>query len=243
MNLEDFCQRFETVLKGNPPQAEFLKAGRELLQELLRDPRWFGDFLGRLIHDRKFYNQQEPTFYPNEITLHRCSAPYFSVLAYIWEPHSSSSIHDHGSWGLVGALIEKVKETQYRRLDNGEVDGYAELQEVSSRIIEPGETTFVLPLDKGIHQMESREQLAVSLNVYGKSIRPGYIQFFYPSQKKVERVYPPKLFKKILAIRALGSISASWAGDILNASLAAHEADFLQKELRAAFGQRQKDSP
>ena len=238
MNLEEFCRRFSTLLKENSPQPEFFSAGQELLREVLHDPRWFGDFLGRLIHDRKFYNQQEATFYPNEITLHRSSGPYFSVLAYIWEPHSSSAVHDHGSWGLVGSLIHRVQETKYRRLDDGQIEGYAELQEVSSRVIEPGETTFVLPLDKGIHEMKSLDQRVVSLNVYGKSVRLGYLQFFYPSQKKVERVYPPKLFKKVLAIRVLGSISQPWAEEILKASLSPHEPDFLQKEFQAALAKR-----
>jgi len=231
MNLETFCLRFQAFLEEKPDMSRVLDVGLKLLGELLSDPAWFQDFLGKLIMDPGFLNRQPTSVYRNEITLHRSAGQSFSVLAYIWEPHRPSPIHDHGSWGLIGPLIEPVQEKKYRRLDDGRVEGYAELEKTSSNVIEPGGTSHVLPLDEGIHQMGAAgERIAVSVGVYGKAIRQGYSQFFDPAGKTVVRAYPPKLFKKVLAIRALGSIAEPWAEDILKVARSSPIPDYLAQE-------------
>lgn len=235
MNLETFCLRFQAFLEEKPDPSQVLNVGLKLLGELLSDPRWFQGFFEKLIMDPGFLNRQPTSVYRNEITLHRSAGQSFSVLAYIWEPHRPSPIHDHGSWGLIGSLMEPVREKKYRRLDDGRVEGYAELERTSSEVIEPGRTSHVLPLDEGIHQMgAAAERLAVSVGVYGKSIRQGYSQFFDPAGKTVVRAYPPKLFKKVLAIRALGSIAKPWAEDILKAATSLPVPDYLAPEYQAA---------
>ncbi len=232
MNLEQFCHRFQAFLKKNPEKHRLLEEGQKIMQELLHDGRWFGEVLRKLILDRKFYHQQEASIYPNEITVYRSSDPYFSILAYLWEPDTTSNIHDHGSWGIVGSMFHPFKETKYRRLDDGRKEGYAELEPISSAVIEPGNTTSVLPLDEGIHLMRAAtREMTVSLSVYGKTIRPGYIQFFNPDQKRATRIYPPLLFKKVLAIRLLSSVSDPWAQEIWESAMTSSEPDYLRKEL------------
>ena len=235
MNLETFCLRFQAFLEEKPGTSRVMEVGLKLLGELLSDPGWFQEFFEKFLMDPGFLNRQPTSVYRNEITLHRGPGQSFSVLAYIWEPNRPSPIHDHGSWGLIGSLIEPVREKKYRRLDDGRVEGYAKLEEISSKVIEPGGTSHVLPLDEGIHQMGAAgDRMAVSVGVYGKSIRQGYSQFFDPSGKTVVRAYPPKLFKKVLAIRALGSIAEPWAEDILKAATSLPVPDYLAPEYRAA---------
>jgi len=235
MNLETFCLRFQAFLAEKPDIPQVLDVGLKLFGELLSDPRWFQEFFKKLLSDPGFLNLQPTSVYRNEITLHRSPGQSFSVLAYIWEPHRPSPIHDHGSWGMIGSLIRPVREIKYRRLDGGRVEGYAELERTSSRVIEPGGTSHVLPLDEGIHQMGTAgDQLAVSVGVYGKSIRQGYSQFFDPSGKTVVRAYHPKLFKKVLAIRALGSIGEPWAEDILEAARSSPVPGYLAQEYQTA---------
>jgi predicted metal-dependent enzyme (double-stranded beta helix superfamily) len=235
MNLETFCLRFQAFLEEKPGTSRVMELGLKLLGELLSDPRWFQEFFEKLLMDPGFLNRQPTSVYRNEITLHRSPGQSFSVLAYIWEPNRPSPIHDHGSWGLIGSLIESVREKKYRRLDDGRVEGYAELEKTSSTVIEPGGTSHVLPLDEGIHQMGAAgDRTAVSVGVYGKSIRQGYSQFFDPAGKTVVRAYPPKLFKKVLAIRALGSIAEPWAEDILKATTSLPVPDYLAPEYQSA---------
>ena len=164
MNLEKFCLRFQALLEEKPGTSQLMDVGLKLLGELLSDPGWFQEIFKKLLMDPGFLNRQPTSVYRNEITLHRSPAQSFSVLAYIWEPDRPSPIHDHGSWGMIGPLIHQVREIKYRRLDDGRVEGYAELERTSSRVIEPGGTSHVLPLDEGIHQMGAAgKQMAISV--------------------------------------------------------------------------------
>lgn len=230
MRLEEFCARFHAFLEQTPETPQIFKTGQQLVGELLSDARWFGEILHKLISDSAFSERQAPSVFANEITLYRSPDRLFSVLAYLWEPHSLCEIHDHSSWGIIGSLFHPLREVRYRRLDDGRLEGYAELEEIASRVIEPGEMVRVLPLDKGIHQTGSAtDQFSISLGIYGRSIRKGYFQLFNPCEKKVVRAYPPKLFKQILAVRALKSAPDLWAAE-LSAASSASLPEYLAKE-------------
>jgi 3-mercaptopropionate dioxygenase len=230
MNLEEFCGRFNAFLKEQPGEDEFFRTGRQLVKELLRDGHWFGEILRKMISDSTYLENQPPSIFPNEIMLYRSPERLFSVLAYIWEPNTLCEIHDHSSWGLIGALHNLMKEVRYRRLDGGKAEGFAELKEMSSRIVKPGEVSLVFPLERGIHQTGSgADKYAVSLGVYGKSIRKGYILLYNPATRKAVRACPPKIFKQLLAVRALKSASNLW-GDELAKSKSASLPEYLADE-------------
>ncbi len=163
--------------------------------------------------------RQRNGIWKNEITLYRRPGGSFSVLAYIWEAGVHDAIHDHGSWGIIGTLWGQFRERKYRRIDDGLDEAYAELFEISSDILGPGAVTSVLPLDEGIHRIENPEGLpAVSINVYGKSGRKGYVLFFDPERKRTRRVYTPANYRKVIAVRALSSLYGSRAGEFLAAA-------------------------
>jgi len=236
MNLEEFCPRLSALQQEKKELSQFIPEGRALLGELLQDSTWFRSYLEKLILDPDFLKAQEPSIYPNEVTLYRSPDRAFSIQAYFWEPRTTSAVHDHGSWGIVGAMICPVRERKYRRLDDGETAGRAELEETSRSWIKPGETTFVLPLNEGIHLMEAPEERgSVSLSVYGRSVRYGYIQFFDLNRKTVRRVYPPRLLKKVLAIRTLGYLAESWGEEILKASASSPRPEYLEREIEQAL--------
>ena len=231
MDLKEFAASFKDLVHQNRDAAELIVRGRELLGELLSDRLWYRQFLERLVRDREFLNGQVNSIWPNEVALWRDPDREFSVLAYIWEPHAVDAVHDHGSWGVIGGLVHGFTERKYRRLDGGHTPGHAEVQEVSCRVIGPGETSYVLPLDEGIHRTENGgDSHSISINVYGKPVRRGYIQFFDVENKTVKRVFPPKTNKQILAIRFLGTVGGSWAEDILNAALRDPLPDLVKTE-------------
>jgi len=231
--LEKFCHNFHLLLEKKPERSELFTSGHQLLQELLSEAKWFGKVLCRLVSDPAFLEMQTPSVFSNEVTLYRSPDKTFAVLGYIWEPNSLGAIHDHSSWGLIGSLFHPMLEVKYRRLDEGKVEGYAELQKVSSGVLKAGEVQPILPLDAGIHQTGTAgNQWTFSLGIYGKSIRPGYIQFFHPWEKRVIRAYPPKVFKKVLALRALASSPEIWKGDISENSLLQSLPDYLAGEFQ-----------
>ena len=230
-NLEQFCESFNDLLKGKPDMSTIIRTGRTLVSELMNEKEWFGDILERLLFDKEFSDSQKPGIWPNEITLHRSSDRSLLVLCYIWDPGLSDAIHDHGSWGIIGSFVQPIGERKYMRLDDGKKEGYVELEEVSFIVLNPGETTYVLPLNKGIHKMENfGSDMAITINVYGPNVRKGYVQFFYPERNSVNRVYPPKTLREALAVRALGSLAAPWSEELLRRVLTSGLPDYIKKE-------------
>lgn len=239
--LDQFCISLSNLLKGRPDMSTLISTGRSLVGELMNQKDWFGDILRRILFDKEFSESQKPSIWPNEITLHRSPDRSFLVLCYIWDQGLRDTVHDHGSWGIIGSFVQSIGERKYMRLDDGKREGYAELEEVSSTVLNPGETTYVLPLNKGIHRMENLgNDTAITINVYGPNIRKGYVQFFYPKMYLVNRVYPPKTLREALAVRALESLAAPWSEELLKRVLASGLPDYIKKEGEISLAKMKK---
>jgi predicted metal-dependent enzyme (double-stranded beta helix superfamily) len=233
MNLEEFCEHFQTLQEQRPKTPILLDAGKQLMQELLRDPAWFAEFLRNYVAGPAFLADQPASVFDNEIKLYRSFDKSFTLLAYLWDGRGLCAVHDHGAWGLIGPLLHPLREVKYRRLDDGQAEGYAHLEQASDLALQPGEVGIVLPLDKGIHQTGAAgEPLTISLGVYGRSIRQGYIHFFDPPGKKVRRATTRLLFKKVLALRALAFLEEVLGKRFLTSSLLESLPGDLVREFR-----------
>jgi predicted metal-dependent enzyme (double-stranded beta helix superfamily) len=220
MYLEEFCERFQALQGERPETPQFFDLGRQLLGELLKDPAWFGEFLQRHIVGPAFLADQATSVFDNEIRVHRSPDKSFTILAYLWDNPELCAVHDHSSWGLIGSFLNPLREVKYRRLDDGKVEGFAELAQVSDSLLEPGKVGFVFPLNKGIHQTGSAgDAFTISLGVYGRSIRQGYIHFFGPAERRVTRAHTRIFFRKVLALRALASVGEATGQTFLTSSL------------------------
>lgn len=235
-DLEQFSAAFTAVLEKAPPRPEMIKCGRALLSELVLNPDWFRPTLSRLVLDEEFLKAQWQSIDANEILLYRSRDRLFSIRAYIWEPGVVYPIHDHGAWGLVGAHINRITERKFARTDDGSDENFSALRLTCENTLSPGETTAVLPLDDGIHQMHAPDGLtAVSIHVYGPPVRKGYIRFFDYQGKSVQRAYTPAMAKKVFAIRALGSIPDVWARDVLNEAVNSRQPEYILEECQSAL--------
>jgi predicted metal-dependent enzyme (double-stranded beta helix superfamily) len=233
MNLEEFCEAFRALQGERPKTPRLLDMGQQLLRKLLKEPVWFGEFLQRYIASPTFLADQPASVFDNEIRLHRSPDKSFTILAYIWDNPDLCAVHDHSAWGLIGSLLNPLREVRYRRLDDGEVEGFAELEQVSDSLLEPGEVGFVFPLNKGIHQTGAAgDAFTISLGVYGRSIRQGYIHFFDPAERKITRAGARILFRKVLALHALASVGEAIGKNFLTSSLLDSLPEDLVREFR-----------
>jgi predicted metal-dependent enzyme (double-stranded beta helix superfamily) len=234
--FEAFCGNIQKMLAEEKTVSRKIENGRELVSELLSRQDWFFDYLIKMILEPSSFESRRPGIWPNEYTLYRSPDRSFVVLAYIWDAKLSDIVHDHGSWGIIGTLCAKLGERKYERLDDGNQGGYAELRETEHREYGPGETTVVLPLNKGIHAMDNpTDGIAASINVYGKTIRQGYIQYFDPKKKTVTRVFPPRTLREVLAVKTLVAIDPSRAEGVLREALGASRPPQLKQEYEAAL--------
>jgi predicted metal-dependent enzyme (double-stranded beta helix superfamily) len=233
MNLEEFCGRFQAHLNQEPGTPFLGEPNRQLLRVFLQDPLWFGEFLQKFIADPAFLSDQPASVFDNEIKLYRSPDKSLMLLAYIWDGPELCPIHDHGAWGLIGGLIGSLREIKYQRMDDKQVEGYAELEQISDTLIEPEEVGMVLPLDKGIHQTGSADdRLTITLHIYGRSIRQGYIYFFDPARKKVIRANQRVPLRKVLALQALVSVGEAVGQRLLTPDLIKCLPEDLIKEFR-----------
>src|SRR5690349_3855795 len=70
------------------------------------------------------------------------SEPGSSVLVVtcVWTPQQSTPIHDHLTWGVIAGLTGRIIATTYRRLDDGQVPGFASITETTRTLV--SETSF-----------------------------------------------------------------------------------------------------
>ena len=114
--------------------------------------------------------------------------PRFEMVVMCWQSGQLSTVHDHlDSFAMSLVLSGVLLNRNFRRLDDGEVPDYAELQLINEELFSPGSW---LSLDLGaIHQMGnaagSSEPL-VTLHFYARPLRE--INVFHPSENRAERV-------------------------------------------------------
>lgn len=241
MALEAFCRQMQEVLAGAADLYRKIEKGRELMSELTDRSDWFQETLGRIVLDREFLDRQKASIWSNEYTLFLSPDREFRVLAYLWDAHLTDTIHDHGSWGIIGALTGRFTEETYERMDDGKREGHALLRERACNVLEPGGTIYVLPQNEGIHRMSNdTDDVGITINVYGKTLGRGFVQFFYPEKHAVSRVYSPRTHKEVLGIRALGAMNKDWSRDLLSDALRKSNSPFIRRECEIALAGRNR---
>ncbi|KUG02528.1 cysteine dioxygenase [hydrocarbon metagenome] len=238
--LEAYANKFKGMANRNLEQAELIQEGRTLLSSLVSCQGWLNETLSQLVLDDEFVKSQWLSIDYNEVILYRSAQKEFSVRAYIWEAGLKYPVHDHGAWGIVGAHINPIRERKYDLIAQDLERHHAEVKMTADKVLNPGDTTVVMPLNDGIHQMEALDRTAVTIHIYGPPVRKGYIQAYDLHFKQVTRMYSPYLQKKVLAIRALGSITDSWSEAILNEALQTNSTDFIRLECTDALKARKR---
>jgi len=234
--LDEFSKEFQNLIDLNLEWPEFQARGSEMVSALVSAPGWLNDTLAHLVLDEVLLQNQYHSGDPNDIVLYRSPSQSFSVRAFIWEPERRYPIHDHGSWGILGVHLNQIRETKYRRIDDGSREGYARVEQYCETVIGQGDVTHVLPFNEGLHQMESvGGKAAMSIHVYGRAARKGYIQIFDPHYNAVHRVYPPHLHKKVMAMRVLCCIPENWSEEVLKEAVRSSGPDYMVQEGKRAL--------
>ena len=203
--LEQFCDELDSLIARDMEQAVFLEEGKLLLKKLLPNKEFVCRVMEQFITDDDFVKGGIGTIDRHDLGIYFSPKGNFSMRLFVWLPTMKYPIHDHGAWGVVGGFANRTQEIKYRRLDNGSVEGYAQIEEVGRQVISPDDTTHVLPFS--IHHMSSLgDRTSLTLHVYGRAVRKGFIQCFNVTENLVNNMLTPKLEKRWYAIQALGAI-------------------------------------
>jgi len=103
--------------------------------------------------------------------LHTANDGSFFVILVVFPPGTSSGVHYHGAWGVIGILEGEDEETKYARPDGpaGIAAGQeCELEKTGVFHFPPGSVTHLLPPAEGFHRVRAAADVnGVSLHILG----------------------------------------------------------------------------
>jgi predicted metal-dependent enzyme (double-stranded beta helix superfamily) len=112
---------------------------RPAMEALLRDPSPIPDSAREPLEGQAVGN-----------VLHTDAHGRFHVMAVVFPEATSSGVHHHGCWGVIGYLQGSDEETRYRRVagdgDLADPD-HADLEEASRHTWPQGSVTYLLPVE------------------------------------------------------------------------------------------------
>ena len=202
--LHAICNRWSEALNTITDEKDRMEYVQNELPALLCNRAMYLELLGGIASGRPYPDTRQAQLFEDEILLHLNTKPMFSIRMFIYEPGVYTPIHDHNSWGVIGSALGKIGVIKYVREDDGLKQGYARLRKTEDLILEGSQTDVALPLNLGIHQTGNPDsQTSIMVSVYGRPIRRVYIHRFDLENKKVFRMYPPRIKKRLLATQAL----------------------------------------
>ena len=95
----------------------------------------------------------------------------FFIISVVFPPGTSSGVHYHGAWGVIGVLEGEDEETKYAR-PGGPTDVNAgqecDLQKTGIYHFPPGSITHLLPPEEGFHRVRAAADVnGVSIHILG----------------------------------------------------------------------------
>ncbi|MFO7710031.1 MAG: hypothetical protein R6V84_17830 [Desulfobacterales bacterium] len=190
------------------------RAGRigffqEELPALLCDRGLFEGLFKMILRGEPYPDLRQETMFANELILYRDPGRLFSLRLYIFGSGEYTALHDHTSWGVSGPAYGRLEVVRYLRQDSGADPDRAQLVVSERRVVQPGETETTLPLDEGIHRTGNPDDGAtLMVSVYGTPLRRLFIQRFNLETGRVQRVFPPRVKKRMLAEEALKAMES-----------------------------------
>ena len=106
--------------------------------------------------------------------------------------------HDHGIWEALIVCRGRLSHTVYERVDDGKVEGHADLRVIEDRVFVPREIAMVVPPAE-IHSFTALEDRTFVITVVGGEYKP--TRHYYQVENKTYQVRTPK------ALRDSGALS------------------------------------
>jgi len=153
--LLHFVQGITRLLNTDPHEEIILTHGQKLLAELVATDDWLPEAFAR----------PHPQFY-QQYLLYADPLDRLSVVSFVWGPGQKTPVHDHLTWGLVGGLRGRERESSYEKQADGSY------RASGSALLLPGQTTAVSPAIGDVHEVANdlADQVSISIHVYGRNI-------------------------------------------------------------------------
>lgn len=153
--LLDFVQGITRLVESQADEARLREHGLPLLATLVASDDWLPDE----------FAQPHPQFY-QQYLLYADPLDRLSIVSFVWGPGQKTPVHDHLTWGLVGCLRGRERETHYQQQADGRYLA------TGSALLLPGQVTAVSPSIGDVHEVANdlSDQVSISIHVYGRNI-------------------------------------------------------------------------
>jgi predicted metal-dependent enzyme (double-stranded beta helix superfamily) len=202
--LLKICNRWSQSIENISSDAARIEYFQNELPGFLLNQTLVEELLKNIKSGNPYPDLRQAQIIDDEILLYLNPKRLFSLRMFLYGPGDYTPIHDHSSWGVSGPAAGELGVIRYVREDDGSVEGYAQLLQAAPLHLMPGEIELTRPLNEGIHQTGNPvDGVTMMVSIYGSPIRRPYINCFDYKTNKVERLYPPRIKKKMLATQAL----------------------------------------
>jgi predicted metal-dependent enzyme (double-stranded beta helix superfamily) len=163
--VHDFIDAVRAMITAEPDRERLVERIRRAFQELLAAGGWLPDALARVDDSSGMGGGI------GQYLHYRAADRSLTLSSLVVPPGSSTPIHDHLAWGLVGLYRGKQPEEVYQQTA-GDIDaGDVELELVERRLLTPGELYALLPPEEDIHRVTKISDVAsVSIHMLGNDI-------------------------------------------------------------------------
>jgi predicted metal-dependent enzyme (double-stranded beta helix superfamily) len=101
--------------------------------------------------------------------LHEESNHDLAIFLISWLPNRGTTPHNHKTWAVVVGIEGQEQETNYDRVDDGAMPGYADLKQSGEQVMTAGDIARCYP--EHIHTVRNvGKDISISLHTYGRHI-------------------------------------------------------------------------
>ncbi|MEJ2153989.1 MAG: hypothetical protein P8X96_01495 [Desulfobacteraceae bacterium] len=206
--FESYCRKWSADVSEIPDEQLRMAYFQKHLPQLLLDRETVQTILNHMIHGRKWPDLRYGGLFSHEVLLYLDPSRRFSIRLYFHPPHTHTAIHDHTGWGVSGSPFGRLSVISYT-CTGGIESGRVGIHRQGQKILQPGEVDLTLPWLEGVHQTGSANNtLNIMISAYGRPGRRLYVNRIDADTGVAERIYPPRLLRRILAREALKMISS-----------------------------------
>ena len=202
------CSRWGKGLEKLSDNASRISYMKQELPNLTADRTLIRSLLSNIVAGQNYPDIHYAAMFDCEIILYRDPNRLFSLRIYLWDALEYDPVHDHNSWGVISPALGELEVISYQREEGGSSKDYVRLVECERKLVQPGDTYSVLPLNAGIHRTGNpNDQPIVQFSVYGHKITDrNYVNTYDLSSGKISGLFSPPVTKSILAQKALSCI-------------------------------------
>jgi predicted metal-dependent enzyme (double-stranded beta helix superfamily) len=156
-NLDAFAHDLDALV-ADPAndQRAIVAAAKPLLGRLLQDLSWL---------DERY---RQPRDQSVQYLLRQHPDARYSIVAVVFDTGYSTTVHNHGTWGLVGVYHGEEGEERFKRTDDGSRVGYVQLRRSGEVVNTPGCVTHLIAPEEDIHRIRNLSpHPSRSIHVYG----------------------------------------------------------------------------